>query len=128
MVIEILDVNEPPISITLTDKDASQTFNQSNPHVAENVAMGTNVATINAFDEDLNNKMLNITLDDDSNGVFSVDQQIGCVNSTYLNKMMKWCTTSLRVAKKINYEVSSYHEVIVRVTGIYCVLTSLPAL
>ncbi|XP_066935500.1 protocadherin Fat 4-like isoform X3 [Clytia hemisphaerica] len=116
VVIEILDINEPPTSITLTDNGSSQTFNQSNPHVAENVAMGTIVATINAFDEDLNNKMLNITLDDDSNGVFSVDQQIKCVDSTYLNKKMKLCTTFLRVAKKIDYEVSTSHEVIVRVT------------
>ena len=113
VVIEVLDVNEPPIQIILTDEDASQSFNQSNPHIAENSKMGSTVATINGFDGDFSNT-LSFTLDDDSNGTFTIHHSVKCQNVSRQNVKVV-CKASILLAKPINYEVQGEHDIIVRV-------------
>jgi len=119
--IAVLDVNEPPIDITITDEDALKSFNISNPHADENIPLGTTIGTVNSYDEDYS-ASLSFSLDDDSNGTFSLHTtNSSCRNATN-SKFKVHCKAVLIVAKPIDYESQSIHTIIVRVTdqgGLY---------
>ena len=120
MVIEVLNVNEPPIQIILTDEDASQSFNQSNPHIAENNKVGSTVATINGFDGDYRD-ILFFTLIDDSHGTFTIQSSVKCQDINQHNIKVV-CKVSILLAKPVNYEVQGEHDITVRVSdqaGLY---------
>lgn len=112
--IEVLDVNEPPIQIVVTDENASQSFNESNPRIEENSKTGSIVGTINGFDGDYSNT-LSFSLDDDSNGTFTISSSVRCQNVTQQNVKVI-CKTTIHLAKQINYEDQSEHNIIARVT------------
>ena len=111
--IEILDVNEPPILTVISDENASQSFNESNPHIEENSKIGSIVGTINGFDGDYINT-LSFNLDDDSNGTFTINPSVQCRNITQHFKVV--CKSTIHLAKQINFEIQSEHDIIIRVT------------
>lgn len=112
--IEVLDVNEPPIQIVITDESASQSFNESNPRIEENSKIGSMVGTIKGFDGDYSNT-LSFSLDDDSNGTFILSPTVKCQNITQQNAKMV-CRAIIHLAKQINYEIQNEHNIILRVT------------
>lgn len=96
----VLDVNEPPVSITLSSKS-----------VPENSKPKTRVGTLSATDSDAVQK-LTFKLDDDAAGKFSLEANTSCQNTSTKTR----CSTGLSVRGDINYEDASSLNIIVRVT------------
>lgn len=96
----VLDVNEPPVSITLSWKS-----------VPENSKPGTRVGTLSATDSDAV-QILTFKLDDDAAGKFSLEANTSCQNKSTGTR----CSTGLLVSGDINYEDASSLNIIVRVT------------
>ena len=96
----VLDVNEPPVSITLSSQS-----------VPENSKSGTRVGTLSATDSDAV-QILTFKLDDDAAGKFSLEANTSCQNTSIGTD----CTTGLLVNDDINYEDTSSLNIIVRVT------------
>ena len=69
--IEILNVNEPPVSISFASTGGHQSFANNAPKVNENSAIGTIVGTLVVYDPDANQKLL-VSLDDSAGNRFSV--------------------------------------------------------
>ena len=99
--ITVLDVNEAPVSIVLSQKS-----------VQENSKPGTRVGILSATDSDAVQK-LTFKLDDDAGGKFILQANTSCQS---LNSTGTRCTTGLLVSGAINYEDASSLNVIVRVT------------
>lgn len=70
-VIEVVNENESPISVTLTDSNGQLSFSLNSPEVNENSAIGTAVGTIEARDPDAGEKIV-FTLTDSANGLFNI--------------------------------------------------------
>lgn len=108
-VIEVLDVNEPPIGIHLTDVGGQQNFSRDYAHIEENSDHGTAVGTLEVTDNDAF-QSLTIILDDNPFGLFSLSGT-SCPpgNQTV-------CTTQLLVSGDIDFESSNILDITVRVT------------
>ena len=81
--IEVLNVNEPPVSIML-----------STAVVQENSSRGTSVGTLIAVDKDAV-QTLTFNMDDSTGGKFALDKNQTCTNSTSGGT---WCQTRLLVS------------------------------
>ena len=99
--ITVVDVNEAPVSIVLSQKS-----------VPENSKPGTRVGILSATDSDAVQN-LTFRLDDDAAGKFSLQPNSSCQS---LSPIGTRCTTGLLVSGAINYEDESSLNVIVRVT------------
>ncbi|XP_065192577.1 cadherin-23-like [Sycon ciliatum] len=113
--IEVLDVNEAPVTTNITDTDGQLTFTTDIPEVEENSAVGTVVGTIVAVDPDYN-QTLTFKLDDDATGLFSLSSSVSCQKVTDIHGHHSSCQTKLLVAGALNYESVKTHDVVVRVT------------
>ena len=69
--IEVLNVNEPPININITDETGQLSFPKNRPSVKENSAKGTVVGTAIAYDRD-EKESLSFRLDGNANGRFAL--------------------------------------------------------
>ena len=69
--IEVLNVNEPPIKINITDEKGQLSFSDDQPRVEENSAKGTVVGTAIAYDRD-EKESLSFRLDDSAKGRFAL--------------------------------------------------------
>lgn len=121
--IELLDVNEAPIEIKITDEGSSIGFNTSNPHVGENTKFGTTVGTLYSYDGDAS-ASLTFSLDDDSNGTFALKNGGANCQKSSLGKFKVACKQELMVNKLIDYETMDRHHIIVKVTdqgGLYTI-------
>lgn len=99
----VLDVNEPPVNITL---------NPSQPVITENSAIGSVVCTVEAYDSDFVTS-LNLTLDIDAGGLFTISENQTCDDSTVDGAATK-CTAELLLNGPINYEKASSLDVSIR--------------
>ena len=70
-VIEVLNVNEAPVTVSFRDAGAQLRFVAGFPKVNENSAIGTVVGIVEAHDADAG-QMLAFSLDDDAGGRFKV--------------------------------------------------------
>ena len=69
--IEILDVNEPPVTITFSSTGGQLSFADDSPNVNENSAKGVTVGTLIAFDADAKQKLA-FRLDDTAGNRFAL--------------------------------------------------------
>ena len=99
----VIDVNEPPVNITI---------NPIQPAIFENAQIGSSVCTIEAYDSDFVN-YLNLTLDIDSGGLFAVSKNQTCYNQNG-NAAKTKCTADLLVNGPLNYEQANSHDVSIR--------------
>ncbi|XP_062505201.1 protocadherin Fat 4-like isoform X3 [Corticium candelabrum] len=116
-VIEVLNVNEPPVSIVFKDTNSKQTFTDNFPKVNENEAAGTLIGTVEGHDEDTNQK-LTMTLDDDGGGRFSISSAsaVVCSSTSKITGVNTVCSAKIYVAGTLNHEVTNRHTIIVRAT------------
>ena len=90
--IEVLDVNEPPMQVNVTDDNGQLKFSDNDPRVEERSPVGTTVGTLKAFDLDKNEKLA-FRLDDSSGGMFS----LGPVSCKAVANVRVWgCSTERR--------------------------------
>ena len=99
--IVVLNVNEAPVTISLSSKQ-----------VKENSKAGTVVGAVTATDTDAV-QTLAFTLDDDGNGTFSLQGSPSCHANPQNGTT---CTDTLLVSGAINFEETASVDVIVRVT------------
>ena len=76
----MLDVDEAPFRVNITDDSGQLSFDDDEPRVKENSPRGTVVGKIVSYDYDANDAMT-IQLDDDAAGRFSLGL-VTCKNST----------------------------------------------
>ena len=86
-VIEVLNVNEPPVTIILKNNVLK---------VNENSAIGTVVGVLEAHDEDAG-QSLTISLDDDAGGRFKAGKSVTCSSTKSI---------SVRWQQKIFYDLN----------------------
>ena len=103
--IVVVDVNEPPVNITI---------NPEQPIIVENASVGTSVCTIEAYDSDFITS-LNLTLDIDAGGLFKVNDSQIC-QRTNVNGAKTKCTAALLVNGALNYEKAESHSITIRAT------------
>ena len=70
-VINVLDKNEAPISLTFLSTGAAASFYSDNPTIAENTAIGTVAGTIQAEDVD-QSQSLSFTMVNNAGGLFGL--------------------------------------------------------
>ena len=107
MTIIVLDVNEPPINVTITP---------GQPIIAENAAIGTVIGEIEAYDSDFITS-LNMTLDIDAGGRFKVENNASCnkADDNDAPEAAKTvCKVKLLVNGGLNFERSNVHTITVR--------------
>ena len=82
--IQILNVNEPPVSVTFTSTGGQQKFSNDAPAVAENTDKGTRVGTLVAYDADAK-ETLAFSLDDSAGGRFALQTSAMSCESVNVN-------------------------------------------
>ncbi|XP_065840080.1 protocadherin Fat 4-like isoform X2 [Oscarella lobularis] len=107
--VDVLDANEQPAFINLTDTNGQLSFVRDKPRIDENTFSGTVVGTVVSSDPDTGDT-LEFHLNDDAEGRFSLG------NVTCRTKRLVTCWTSLVVAESLNYEESSSHSIEIRST------------
>ncbi|XP_028399274.1 protocadherin Fat 4-like [Dendronephthya gigantea] len=105
--IEVLNINEAPIAVKFTGAQA--------PEVFENTTTGSLVGTLLAIDTDANQD-LKFSLDDDSQGEFSLGSSAAICQSILKDQNKTRCTTGLLLSKPLNYELNAVRSITVRVT------------
>ena len=113
--IEVLDVNEAPISINITSQGGQLSFPDGHAQIRENSASGTKIGTLEAFDYDAGQN-LTFNLDDDAGGKFKLGSQANCQSITNIPGVNTKCTTDLLLNGSLDYEVSTEYSLMVRVT------------
>ena len=113
--IEVLDVNEAPISINITCQGGQLSFPDGNAQIRENSASGTKIGTLEAFDYDAG-QTLTFYLDDDAGGKFKLASRANCQSITNITGVNTKCTTDLLLNGSLDYEISTKYSLIVRVT------------
>jgi hypothetical protein len=112
--IEVRDVNEPPINISIADNGGQLSFATDIPRVEENSPIGTIVGTVEALDYDANETLI-LRLDDDSNGMFALAPS-KCKSLKERKGINTFCWTTIVVNGSLNYEGQEKHYVEIRVT------------
>ena len=105
--IEVLNINEAPIAVNFTDAQS--------PEVFENTTTGSVLGSLLALDSDANQD-LKFSLDDDSQGEFSLDPSGSACKSLPDDQNKTKCTTKLLLSKPLNYEMNTQRLISVRVT------------
>ena len=103
----VLDVNEPPVNITITP---------AQPIIVENAAIGTVIGEIEAYDSDFITS-LNLTLDIDAGGRFKVESNASCSKTDDNDGQVvakTVCKAKLMVNGELNFERSNVHTISVR--------------
>ena len=113
--IEVLDVNEAPISINITSQGGQLSFPDGHAQIRENSASGTKIGTLEAFDYDAGQN-LTFNLDDDAGGKFKLASRANCQSITNNPGVNTKCTTDLLLNGSLDYEVSTEYSLMVRVT------------
>ena len=103
MTIIVIDINEPPVNITISPL---------NPSVPENSPAGTVVGTFEAYDSDFITG-LNLTLDDDAGGRFKIADRQTCKNAS-LDDAKTVCSVDLIISGSLNFENSKSHKISLR--------------
>lgn len=80
-VIVVVNVNEPPVNITLTSDGGQQEFANNFPVINENSPNGTPVGKLVSLDHDAVQTLV-FSLDDDADGKFRIDLNVTCHNKT----------------------------------------------
>lgn len=102
-----MNINEAPIAVNFTHTQV--------PEVFENTTTGIVIGTLVAVDSDANQN-LTFTLDDDSQGEFSLNPSSSQCQSIIHDGNQTRCTITLLLSKTLNYEVNSKRFITVRVT------------
>ncbi|XP_028399271.1 protocadherin Fat 4-like [Dendronephthya gigantea] len=106
-IIEVLNVNEAPVTVNFTGPQT--------PEVFENTTTGKIVGTLLALDTDANQD-LKFSLDDDSQGEFSLESLGAICQSSAKDQNKTKCTVKLLLSKPLNYEINAVRSITVRVT------------
>lgn len=72
--IEVVNVNEPPVSIDFTSTGGQLSFTDNKPRIKENSIKGTVVGSLVAYDADAA-QTLTFKLDDTAGGRFALNQK-----------------------------------------------------
>ena len=128
--IEVLNVNEPPIKIAITDETGQLSFLDDQPRVQENSSKGTVVGTTIAYDRD-EKESLSFRLDGDANGRFALGPvtckavtDVPVSRNDFLNNFLSFffqsaktkCSAALLVSGLLDYETQSQHYITIRST------------
>ncbi|XP_065053229.1 protocadherin Fat 4-like isoform X4 [Rhopilema esculentum] len=103
LTIIVIDINEPPVNITISPLK---------PSVPENSPVGTVVGTFEAYDSDFTTG-LNLILDDNAGGRFKIADRQTCKNVS-LDDAKTVCSADLIVSGSLNFEQSKSHKVTMR--------------
>ena len=103
----MLNINEAPITINFTDAQS--------PDVFENTTVGSIVGTLLGLDYDADQN-LTFTLDDDSQGEFSLENTSSLCQSVAKGRIKTRCTANILLSKPLNYEINSVRFITIRVT------------
>jgi VCBS repeat-containing protein len=103
----VLNINEAPIAVNFTSTQS--------PEVFENTTTGSALGTLLALDSDANQD-LTFSLDDDSEGEFSLDPSGPSCQSLANDRNKTKCTVRLLLAKPLNYEINTVRFISIRVT------------
>ena len=129
--IRVLNVNEAPVKINITDDNGQLSFSQDLPSVDENSPSGTVIGRVIGFDYDYND-LLSFRLDDDAGGRFALGS-VTCITNqpveiielvveffpkscTSFQVIKTKCWTSLLVNGTLDYEINKEHSIVVRTT------------
>lgn len=104
---EVLNTNEAPIAVNFTTSQV--------PEVFENTTTESVVGTLVALDAD-RDQYLTFTLDDDSQGEFSLDPTSLICQSIVEERNQTKCTIQLMLSKPVNYELNRLRSITIRVT------------
>jgi hypothetical protein len=107
--IEVLDVNEPPVSVHFTDQGGQLSFAQDHAQVNESSVADTVVGTLEATDKD-SSQSLAFKLDINPLQSFSLTPAVCTHGSSTV------CTAKVKVKGHLDYEVTPVLEISVRVT------------
>ena len=113
--IEVLDVNEAPISINITSQGGQLSFPDGHAQIRENSPTGTTIGTLEALDHDAV-QSLTFNFDDDAGGKFKLGFSLSCQTVTNIPGVNTKCTNDLQLNGALDYEKSSEYYVTVRVT------------
>lgn len=113
--IEVLDVNEAPISINITSSGGQLPFPDGHAQIRENSAIGTKIGTLETLDHDIV-QSLTFKLDDDAGGKFKLGTSASCQTITNIPGVNTKCVTDLQLNGALDYETSTEYFVTVRVT------------
>jgi len=113
--IEVMNVNEAPISINITSQGGQLTFPDGHAQIRENSATGTVIGKLQALDQDAVQTLV-FRLDDDAGGAFTLGSSAGCQTITNIPGVNTRCTIDLKLNGALDYETSKEHHITVRVT------------
>lgn len=113
--IEVLDVNEAPISINITSAGGQLPFSDGNGQIRENSATGTKIGTLVALDHDAV-QTLTFRLDDDAGGKLKLGTSSRCQTITNIPGVNTKCVADLLLNGALDYETMKEYSVTVRVT------------
>ena len=86
----VTDVNEPPVSLNFLSTTSSQvSFPTDFPHIRESAVVGQVLGQIKAVDPDTKDS-LQLTLDDNAGGLFSISQATCTSVSDAVMQTVKW--------------------------------------
>jgi hypothetical protein len=113
-VIEVLNDNEPPISVAFLDTQGQLTFSVNFPVVKENSVTDTVVGTIEARDPDVG-ETITFALIDNANGTFKIStpSQGTCYGLSGTQGARTTCRVQLLVSGKLDYEMKRRHNIVV---------------
>ena len=107
--IEVLDVNEPPVNVHFTDQGGQLSFSKDHAQVNESSAPGAVVGILMATDDD-RSQSLTFKLDMNPLQSFSLTTPV----CTHTNNTM--CTAKVKVKGRLDHEVTPVLDISVRVT------------
>lgn len=113
--VEVLNVNEAPVSINITSAGGQLTFPDGHAQIRENSANGTKIGTLEALDYD-RVQLLTFKLDDDAGGKFKLGRSPSCQNITNIPGINTKCITDLQLNGALDYETSNEYSLTARVT------------
>lgn len=77
IIIEIIDVNEPPVVLHIFSKNGQLPFPKDQPRIEENSLDSTVIGMVEAWDAD-HNETLALSLDDTAGGLFALSPYTSC--------------------------------------------------
>ena len=112
--INVIDINEPPVKVYLNEKSRTQVINDS-LIIPEDMSTSSVVADIVALDGD---SVKSVTIQLDNSNEFEITQttaSCAAVSGGQVSNAKSKCTTSIRLKKQLDFEVTDEYDLNVRV-------------